>query len=806
MKVRDSVAQPFIASAVGQLIVQGNQEIDIFALNHPHSGLFAGGDLTLKSPNPVIGDAHYWSRGNFQIEDLEGNLGDLNSIEDPIIRAAGNVSFNIYQGTSLHIIAGGSVNAGTITITDVETGTSGIDFIQEAITLTDGTVINIDGSQQATVDIRAGVKPEAIGITGITGFAGFPIDLFADASGSSLEPPPSTSEPTTSTDITIGDIAIIPENGTVLLTNQYEPNLSLSGGDINILSSQGFFGLGIFPLIGNNPMAEIDLVAIDARANVNINGLILASSLSKQGGDVIINSQEDISLTNGEINVTGNEGGSINANAKNININNAQALAGIGEGLGFKNAQAGDIKLDVTEKLEIENSLVFNDVNFDAVGNSGRILVNAQDVVINDSFITTDIAGRGNSGGILIDTSTLSLTNGGLIGARTFGEGDAGLVQVTASEGIALDGERSDGFPSGIFSTVEPDAVGTSGGIVIDTPSLSLTNGGQISASTFGEGDAGLLQISATEGITLDGETSDGLPSGIFSTVATDAVGRSGGILIDTSTLSLTNGGEISARTEGQGDAGLVQITATEGITLDGEKDSDGFASRILSPVARDAAGTSGGIVIDTTSLTLTNGGLISAITDGKGDAGEVKITATKGITLNGERSDGSPSGIASQVFPGAVGRSGGILIDTSTLSLTNGGQISTATFGEGDVGLVQITATEGITIDGETSDGFPSGILSQVEFDAVGKIEGILIDTSTLSLTNGGEIDASTFGAGDAGLVQITATEGITLDGEKIVMVFLVPFSVKYFLVQWVRVREYSSIPLPFLLPMGEK
>jgi hypothetical protein len=43
VKVRDSAAIPFIASAGGNLLVQGNQGIDIAALSHPYSGLFAGG-------------------------------------------------------------------------------------------------------------------------------------------------------------------------------------------------------------------------------------------------------------------------------------------------------------------------------------------------------------------------------------------------------------------------------------------------------------------------------------------------------------------------------------------------------------------------------------------------------------------------------------------------------------------------------------------------------------------------------------------------------------------------------------------
>ncbi|MEQ8961520.1 MAG: hemagglutination activity domain protein, partial [Coleofasciculus sp. C2-GNP5-27] len=58
LKVRDSVTNPFIASAMGQLLVQGNQAVDVFALNHPDSGLFSGGDMVLRSSNTVSADAH----------------------------------------------------------------------------------------------------------------------------------------------------------------------------------------------------------------------------------------------------------------------------------------------------------------------------------------------------------------------------------------------------------------------------------------------------------------------------------------------------------------------------------------------------------------------------------------------------------------------------------------------------------------------------------------------------------------------------------------------------------------------------
>lgn len=67
LKIRDRETSPFVAAAGGELLVHGDRTVDIFALNHPDSGLFSGGNMTFRSANPVGGDAHYWSGGNFRI-------------------------------------------------------------------------------------------------------------------------------------------------------------------------------------------------------------------------------------------------------------------------------------------------------------------------------------------------------------------------------------------------------------------------------------------------------------------------------------------------------------------------------------------------------------------------------------------------------------------------------------------------------------------------------------------------------------------------------------------------------------------
>ena len=53
VKVRDTVAHPFVAAAGGTLTLQGNHDVNIFALNHPGSGFFSGGDMVLRSANTV---------------------------------------------------------------------------------------------------------------------------------------------------------------------------------------------------------------------------------------------------------------------------------------------------------------------------------------------------------------------------------------------------------------------------------------------------------------------------------------------------------------------------------------------------------------------------------------------------------------------------------------------------------------------------------------------------------------------------------------------------------------------------------
>ncbi|MBD0346736.1 MAG: filamentous hemagglutinin N-terminal domain-containing protein, partial [Coleofasciculus sp. Co-bin14] len=117
--VRDSAAKPFFAQAGGNLYIQGNQAIDILALNHlSHTPFVSGGDLSLVSDGTIATDAHFANGGRFSILNLKGGGGNFVAFYDPIISSAGDVTFGAYTGPSLKVESLGNITVlGNITIT-----------------------------------------------------------------------------------------------------------------------------------------------------------------------------------------------------------------------------------------------------------------------------------------------------------------------------------------------------------------------------------------------------------------------------------------------------------------------------------------------------------------------------------------------------------------------------------------------------------------------------------------------------------------------------------------------------------------
>lgn len=775
--IRDTVDNPVIIASELDLLIQGNQ-IDIFALNNPNSAIASYGNLTLKSPNPVIGDVHYWSGGNFRVENQDSSLGNLQSIQDPVIRTGGDVLIGGYEGASLHIIAGGSV---TIPSYVLITGADANFALTETITLSNGQQINIDGKNNPTLDIRAGVSPEFIG-TPFIQWSG--LDLFFN--------PLNFPTTATSADIKVGTIIFrnaedITQKitGNVLLTNQYQPNPNLTG-NITIQSTLNLPDLGLDNIaIETGGNSNGGWVAIDSQGNVEIDGAILSQS-NNLGGEVIINSLNSLHLLdNAEINVQSADGGNINVTTKDLTMDEGSRIrAGINTGLGNTESQAGDINIKATGdiKLVSNNAGIANQVRENSNGNAGNINITANNINLNNgSFLSTVSFANGNAGNI-----TLNITN-------------------TANFDY-----------SSVYSLVEPTGVGNGGEINIKARNLEVVNGTDMAADTYGKGNAGNIIINATDSVKFDGVSSDNFPSVARSTVGTDAVGNAGkieintgdltvsngaflrtstaglgnagNITLDTDNLRVSNGSSLNTSSESMANAGKVKITSTGDINFSGDSyivtaslggnggdvsiktNGDIILSKSQiysnSSFATDINHKGGDININANSLTLKDNSTLfsfgSGIDNNMGsNAGKIKI---KTSPLGFVKLDGDSDIYSSTNNAGAGGN---VLIDTGKLFALNGSQISTEVRGSKDAGSLTINASESVEISGSQQSDFgytTSGLATST--NGSGNAGKLTIKTLNLLIQDGGYIETTTSGAGKAGELIINAPVAISLIG----------------------------------------
>ncbi|HAJ60449.1 MAG TPA: hypothetical protein DCP31_15255, partial [Cyanobacteria bacterium UBA8543] len=749
VKARDSAASPFIASAGGQLLIEGNQGVDIFALNHPSSGLFSGGDMVLRSPSPVLGDARYTTGGNFRIEQRDRSLGNLISPFDPIIQASGNVSFTSYTGRSLHILAGGSVNIDSITIT----GSDPTNSINETVTLSNGTPLTINGSTRPTLDVRAGTTA----VTSPSGVQGTP-----SPTGLSLTNTP------TSADITIGNITVSAADGLVFLTNQYQPNTALTGGVIQvgkIDTSRRLTGKG-----GD--------VVIDSRNRIALSDTLNTSSLLGNGGNVTLLAAGDINPANinsvgllgGNVTLTSNEtisfsdrfvltasitpsasaadskGGDINVNARSLSLTNGARL--IAATLGT--ATGGDINVRTSQSIALSGN--DNGLRSDAstipqftdfLATLPQNALNALDRITGSGLLAVTVQ-KGTGGNVTVDTGQLSVRDGSEISAYAYNQGNGGNLTINASESVELIGTSPENYAGGAYALTY--AAGNSGNTTINTKRLIVRDGSAVSASNLlGTGNGGNLTVNASELVELSGTSPDGTVPSNLSAGSAGERGDSGDLLIKTNRLIVKDGAALATATTGRGQGGNLTINASD-VELSGVS-AAGINPTILTTDTFGQtldAGNAGELTINTQRLIVRDGAVVSASTWGPGKGGTLKINALESVQLSGGPANGLPSGLYAQGF--GAGNAGDLEVNTPALSLQNGARITVATTDAS----TDLSFASGRLIVGVVPITFPD--------QATGNAGQMTINTDSIQLNNG-SLTASSIRAG-GGNITTTAND----------------------------------------------
>ncbi|MEH2038787.1 beta strand repeat-containing protein, partial [Nostoc sp.] len=413
----------------------------------------------------------------------------------------------------------------------------------------------------------------------------------------------------------------------------------------------------------------------------------------------------------------------------------AQLIASTsGQGLDSPKSQAGNITLNTTGKVEVAGT----------------------DSAIRSTLLT---GGVGNGGNIFIDSGDFSLSDGAVLSASTSGVGNAGNVTVGAKNAVSL-------VNGDILSTVEAGGVGKGGNIDINAATLSLTDGAQLITITrgasatqpAGRGDAGNVNVLVTGAVDIAGEK-NGFPSGIRSLVDTGTVGNGGNIFIDSGDFSLSDGAQLNASTYGQGNAGNVTVGAKNAVDLAGN-------AYIISAVEAGGVGKGGNIDINAATLSLTDGAQLITITRGasatqlagQGDAGNANVLVTGAVDIAGEKND-FPSGIFSLVDTGTVGSGGNITIDSADFSLRDGAELEASTYGQGNAGNVTVRAKDTITVSGNSQEsGFSSALFTFTDSTSTGKGGDITVNTNIFRISDGALMDAGTRNNQKGGDITVNA------------------------------------------------
>ncbi len=362
----------------------------------------------------------------------------------------------------------------------------------------------------------------------------------------------------------------------------------------------------------------------------------------------------DVSLSDGaRANVGGTPGGRISVKADNLNLSEGSQLrSGISE-VGLPESQAGNIEIDASNTINIDESGILNQVATGMVGNAGNI-----DIV----------------------TGSLFANNGSYIVTNTRGTGNAGEVNIQAAKTVSFDGIDGFGNPSLIFTGVNGGAIGNGGELNITAESLSVTNGAYIAGSTIGRGNAGIINLK-TKTATFSGRDANGNQS--FASVAVaGGVGKGGDINIKTDELLIEKGAFLSTAAIGEGDAGQINIQAAKTVSIDGV-DEFGYPSFMYTGVSSGAiAGNGGELNIKAESLSVTNGAYLASSTLSKGNAGTINFQ-TKTATFSGQDDNGNSSFVSTAVANGGIGKGGDLNIKTDQLFVKEGAFLSTATVGK---------------------------------------------------------------------------------------------------------------------------
>ena len=262
-----------------------------------------------------------------------------------------------------------------------------------------------------------------------------------------------------------------------------------------------------------------------------------------------------------------------------------------------------------------------------------------------------------------------------------------------------------------------------------------VSPGGQInmvSVQSAGEVPVDLRTLSVAEfnaAFPLQGQIN------LQNSAQLNANGTGGGRIVIRGGRLLVDNSKIQANTTG--------ATAGQGIDISAVNDLILVNGAQINSLSTSGRGTGGDINLNAQSIRLDGGGLVD----------ELGNPTTQISTASGD-----------PFLGGGNAKGGDILIQAGSLELFNSAQISSAAYGAGNAGRIEITASS-VLLDARLTS-FSEISANTWRTSGGGRAGDIVIHTDTLDLLNGASLLAATFGTGNAGLIDITAKSVNMLNG----------------------------------------
>lgn len=494
-------------------------------------------------------------------------------------------------------------------------------------------------------------------------------------------------------------------------------------------------------------------------------------SIALWGSDLDIRGQTRLSANT----LGAGSGGTIALNGDRLVLSERASISSLTAGTG----RGSDIALQATETIRLRG-----DTRLDVTNQILGRTFNPQNLS-NGVYALT--VGAGDTGNIAINTGSLQLDRGTGLLATSFGLGNGGSITIDAADTIALN--------DGSLMLTGTLLTGQAGDLNMNTNRLEITGGSSVATTTFGPGQGGNLRLNAREAIEAIGSpvsqlASTGgfsrlflvLPTGIFSgsTGQGDAgTGNAGDVVIETPHFILRDGALLTAASTSVGNGGnaIIRADTVEVIGVS----SDGRLTSSLIASASGTRGNAGDIRLEVGTLSVRDGGTLSATTFfGSGSGGTLEVNARDRIEVTGRRAGSllpsgltAGSGLLGSEFQ-ATGSGGDIILRSPLIVLDDGGEIGVSSVALGDAGSLRIEADilsldRGSRLVGTTQTGGGANLslntdslrlrrASQITTDAGNADSGnIAIETNTLVGLENSDITANAL-AGRGGQVSITA------------------------------------------------